>query len=100
LIETYNGTATFTKHLAQTRRTRFGDGVSIRVPVTIAWGDDERLIPAKARRRDELPPQTKTLTLCGCGHVPFWGRPRAGRPHNPRYHIWRGYAERLCSLNR
>jgi pimeloyl-ACP methyl ester carboxylesterase len=75
LIETYNGTATFTKHLAQTRRARFRDGVSIPVPVTVAWGDDERLIPAKARRRDELPPQTKTVTLCGCGHIPFWDDP-------------------------
>jgi pimeloyl-ACP methyl ester carboxylesterase len=75
LIETYNRTATFTKHLAQTRRARFRNGTSIRVPVTVAWGDDERLIPAKARRQHELPPHTKTVTLYGCGHVPFWDDP-------------------------
>jgi pimeloyl-ACP methyl ester carboxylesterase len=75
LVETYNGTPTFAKHLAQTRRARFRDGTSIRVPVTVAWGDRERLIPAKARRQDELPPHTKTVTLSGCGHLPFWDDP-------------------------
>jgi pimeloyl-ACP methyl ester carboxylesterase len=75
LIETYNSTATFTKHLAQTRRARFRGGTSLRVPVTVAWGDGERLIPAKARRQDELPPHTKAVTLSGCGHVPFWDDP-------------------------
>jgi pimeloyl-ACP methyl ester carboxylesterase len=75
LIETYNSTTTFTKHLAQTRRARFRDGATIRVPVTIAWGDDERLLPAKARRQDELPSHTKTVTLVGCGHLPFWDDP-------------------------
>lgn len=75
LIVTYNSTPTFTKHLAQTRRARFRDGASIEVPVTIAWGDDEQLIPPKARRQDEFPPHTKTVTLAGCGHIPFWDDP-------------------------
>jgi pimeloyl-ACP methyl ester carboxylesterase len=75
LIETYNSTPTFTKHLAQTRRARFRGGASIPVPVTVAWGDAEQLIPRKARRQDELPPRTETVTLTGCGHLPFWDDP-------------------------
>jgi pimeloyl-ACP methyl ester carboxylesterase len=75
LIETYNSTPTFTKHLAQTRRARFRGGASIPVPVTVAWGDAERLIPRKARRQDELPPHTETVTLTRCGHLPFWDDP-------------------------
>ena len=75
LITTYNSTPTFTKHLAQTRRARFRDGPSIDAPVTVAWGDHEQLIPPKARRQDELPAHTKTVTLAGCGHVPFWDDP-------------------------
>jgi pimeloyl-ACP methyl ester carboxylesterase len=75
LIETYNSTTTFTKHLAQTRRARFRDGASIDVPVTVAWGGDERLIPEKARQQDELPPHTRTVTLPDCGHIPFWDDP-------------------------
>jgi pimeloyl-ACP methyl ester carboxylesterase len=75
LIETYNSTPTFMKHLAQTRRVRFRDGADIQVPVTVAWGDDEQLLPPKARRQDELPSHTKTVTLSGCGHIPFWDDP-------------------------
>jgi pimeloyl-ACP methyl ester carboxylesterase len=75
LITTYNSTPAFTKHVAQTRRARFRDGASIEAPVTVAWGDDEQLIPPKARRQDELPPHTKTVTLTGCGHIPFWDNP-------------------------
>jgi pimeloyl-ACP methyl ester carboxylesterase len=75
LIETYNSTPTFTTHLAQTRRARFRDGGSIHVPVTVAWGDAERLLPRKARRQDELPTHTQTVTLSGCGHLPFWDDP-------------------------
>jgi hypothetical protein len=51
LITTYNSTPAFTKHLAQTRRARFRDGASIEAPVTVAWGDDEQLIPPKAAGR-------------------------------------------------
>ena len=75
LIETYNSTPSFTKHLAQTRRARFRNGASIQVPVTVAWGDAERLIPRRARRQDELPPHTEMVTLSGCGHLPFWDDP-------------------------
>lgn len=75
LIETYNSTPTFTTHLAQTRRGRFQGGAAIEVPVTVAWGDEERLIPPSARRDDELPAHATTVTLTGCGHVPFWDDP-------------------------
>jgi pimeloyl-ACP methyl ester carboxylesterase len=65
----------FKAHLAATRRERFRDGRHIDVPVTVAWGDRERLIPAKARLRDELPPHTSFVTLPGCGHSPMWDDP-------------------------
>jgi pimeloyl-ACP methyl ester carboxylesterase len=93
LIETYNSTPSFTRHLAQVRRGRFEGGAAIDVPVTVAWGDEEKLIPLSARRDDELPAHTKTVVLTGCGHVPFWDDPEqvahailattagAGEPH-------------------
>jgi pimeloyl-ACP methyl ester carboxylesterase len=43
--------------------------------VTVAWGERERWIPAKARRRDELPGQTRWVELSGCGHLPMWDDP-------------------------
>lgn len=75
MARTYARTPTFDAHLAATRRDRFRDGHDINVPVTVAWGDKERLIPAKARRRDELPEHTRVVTLPGCGHSPMWGDP-------------------------
>jgi pimeloyl-ACP methyl ester carboxylesterase len=68
-------TPTFDAHIAATRRERFREGSTIDVPVTVAWGDKERLIPAKARRRDELPAHTHYLTLADCGHSPMWDDP-------------------------
>lgn len=46
-------------HLAAPRRERFRDGEAIAVPVTVARGERERPMPRKARRRDELPSQTR-----------------------------------------
>jgi pimeloyl-ACP methyl ester carboxylesterase len=51
----FASTPDFDAHLASTRRERFQDGQAIDVPVTVAWGERERLMPPKARRRDELP---------------------------------------------
>ena len=45
------------------------------MPVTVAWGDKERLIPAKARLRGELPLHTHFVTLPDCGHSPMWDEP-------------------------
>lgn len=75
MAKTYARTATFDAHLAATRRERFRDGHDIQVPVTVAWGDKERLIPAKARLRDELPTHTRFVTLPNCGHSPMWDDP-------------------------
>lgn len=65
----------FEAHLESTSAARFRDGTAIACPVTIAWGERERLIPKKARRLDDLPPQTRVVTLPGCGHVPMWDDP-------------------------
>lgn len=75
LATTYARTPTFAAHLSATSRERFRDGHDIEVPVTVAWGDKERLIPAKARLRDELPEQTRFVTLPDCGHIPMWDDP-------------------------
>jgi pimeloyl-ACP methyl ester carboxylesterase len=75
LVTTYAATSTFDAHLAGTRRERFRDGQGIQVPVTVAWGERERLIPRSARRRHELPAHTRFLELPECGHIPMWDDP-------------------------
>jgi pimeloyl-ACP methyl ester carboxylesterase len=75
MATTFARTPGFRAHLAATRRERFREGHNIDVPVTVAWGDREQLIPAKARLRDELPVHTNFVTLPGCGHTPMWDAP-------------------------
>jgi pimeloyl-ACP methyl ester carboxylesterase len=71
----YAATPDFEAHLKATSAERFRDGTAIDCPITIAWGEKERLIPKKARRLDELPSQTRVVTLPQCGHVPMWDDP-------------------------
>jgi pimeloyl-ACP methyl ester carboxylesterase len=71
----YASTPCFKEHLAETRRARFADGEGIEAPVTVAWGEKDRLLPAKARLLDELPPHAREVTLPGCGHLPMWDDP-------------------------
>lgn len=55
------------------RRHVFEDPESVRVPVTIAWGELDRLVaPPKRHRR---PPATRFVVLRGCGHTPNWDDP-------------------------
>jgi pimeloyl-ACP methyl ester carboxylesterase len=58
------------------RAGRFRHGDDIRVPVTVAFPDRDRLLtPRLAQWREELPPQTRFVTLRGCGHAPTWDDP-------------------------
>lgn len=58
---------------------RFGNGEQLRaVPVTVAWGDRDHLLPYRLqapRARREVP-SARHLTL-GAGHVPFYDDPSA-----------------------
>jgi pimeloyl-ACP methyl ester carboxylesterase len=51
---------------------RFAGGDQITVPVTIAWGDHDRLLlPRQARRAQLAIPSARIVTLRSCGHVPM-----------------------------
>jgi len=75
LASTYASTPCFREHLAETRRARFAGGREIEAPVTVIWGERDRLLPARARIADELPVGFRELTLPGCGHLPVWDDP-------------------------
>jgi pimeloyl-ACP methyl ester carboxylesterase len=75
MIRTMGRTRGFREHLELTTRLRFEGGHEIRVPVTVAFGTRERLLPRKGRLRGELPPHTRWIDLEGCGHVPMWDDP-------------------------
>ena len=50
----------------------FSGGDQIPVPVTIAWGEHDRLLlPRQARRAQRVIPSARMVALRGCGHVPM-----------------------------
>jgi pimeloyl-ACP methyl ester carboxylesterase len=55
---------------------RFYGGDEIRVPVTVAWGERDRLLfPRQADRAVEEIPGARKVVLAGCGHAPTWDDP-------------------------
>jgi len=74
-----------TAFLAATRTTNkilaaaipFTGTVPAGIPVTIAWGTNDRLLPPRqAMVAKERIPQAKLVPLPGCGHVPMTDNPR------------------------
>ena len=66
------------RHLAGLRARQRGDALGrvlrfeqIRAPVTLAWGEHDRLV---ARPRTTVP-GWRSVTLHGCGHIPTWDNP-------------------------
>jgi pimeloyl-ACP methyl ester carboxylesterase len=54
----------------------FRGGDRIQVPVTVAWGEKDRLLlPRQARRAAAAIPTARMVVLSGCGHVPTYDDP-------------------------
>lgn len=55
---------------------RFSGGEQITVPVTIAWGQRDRLLlPRQARRAQSAIPSARVILLRDCGHIPTFDDP-------------------------
>jgi pimeloyl-ACP methyl ester carboxylesterase len=62
----------FDETLVAITSERFSGGEQITVPVTIAWGEHDRLLlPRQARRAQTAIPSARVITLRGCGHIPM-----------------------------
>ena len=47
------------------------------IPVTIGWGEKDRLLfPRQGRRAVEAIPSAKLVPLIGCGHLPTFDDPQ------------------------
>lgn len=55
---------------------RFEGGQGIQVPLAVAFGTHDWLLPRSARLRSELPSHTRWLEPKGWGHVPMWKDPQ------------------------
>ena len=66
----------FDETLPALKAGEFSGGTDIRVPVTVAWGEHDRLLlPRQARRAAAEIPKARIVTLRGCGHVPMYDDP-------------------------
>jgi pimeloyl-ACP methyl ester carboxylesterase len=65
----------FLPTLLATHGGRFTGGRSIDVPVTVVFGRNDRVVPAAARRRDDLPPHVRWVEPQTLGHVPMHDDP-------------------------
>ena len=76
LVLSYQDGAGVREHLLAMRRIRgFRDGRAIEIPVVVAWGEKERIVPRDARSLEQLPPHTREIELPRCGHVMSWDDP-------------------------
>lgn len=73
LVRSYARSPSYTAVNNEMRAGFFGGLARIRVPVTLAWPQFDRLIGRPA----QLPARVRNVTLAGCGHVPMWDDPAA-----------------------
>ncbi len=73
LVRAYATAPGFTAANDAMRASRFVGLERLEVPVTLAWPQYDRLV-ARPRR---LPPNTRSIVLKGCGHIPMWDDPGA-----------------------
>lgn len=67
---------TLRRALKIAKKLRFEGGQAITVPVTIAFGTLDRMLPPRTSQvRDQLPAHTRWVTLPDCGHMPMWDNP-------------------------
>jgi pimeloyl-ACP methyl ester carboxylesterase len=71
LVRAYVTAPAYEAASAAMRGAVFSGLEQIRVPVTLAWGERDRVV---ARPR-ATPPGVRTVLLRGCGHVPTWDDP-------------------------
>jgi pimeloyl-ACP methyl ester carboxylesterase len=71
LVRAYAVSPGFARANAEMRKTLFSGLEDIRVPITLAWADRDRLVsPPRS-----VPQGVHTLRLRDCGHVPTWDSP-------------------------
>ena len=71
LVRTYAAAPGYDGANAAMRAGRFEGFERIRVPLTLAWPDRDRLVTRPKR----LPPAARNVVLRDCGHLPMWDDP-------------------------
>jgi pimeloyl-ACP methyl ester carboxylesterase len=74
-VEDFAAVTDLRAHLRAWKGQRFEGGKTLKVPITVAWGGRDRLIPPARRSGDQLPPQADWFEVPGCGHLMAWDAP-------------------------
>ena len=69
-VEDLRNATAFEATFENTRSPFSGSGIA--VPVTVAFGDRDWILPGSSRRRNGLPEHTRWIEKQGWGHVPMW----------------------------
>jgi pimeloyl-ACP methyl ester carboxylesterase len=73
MVESYLGAPLYAAANEQMRLGAFERKGDVDVPVTLAWGEEDRIVgrPSRTRR----PEATRYLEMPGWGHTPTWDDP-------------------------
>jgi pimeloyl-ACP methyl ester carboxylesterase len=71
LVRSYVTSAGYEEANLAMRSAVFSGFDEIRVPVTLVWADQDRIV----RRPRKAVPDWRTIVLHGCGHIPTWDDP-------------------------
>jgi pimeloyl-ACP methyl ester carboxylesterase len=76
-VAAFTGATGFDTTLEALHEGHFTGGAAVRPPVTIAWGEKDRLLlPRQAERARRAIPQARHLWLPGCGHAAMLDDPQ------------------------
>jgi pimeloyl-ACP methyl ester carboxylesterase len=75
LVDALARSSGFEATLVATHMRRFEGGQALDVPVTVVFGQRDRVVPPAGRRRDQLPAHVRWEEPPGLGHVPMWDDP-------------------------
>jgi pimeloyl-ACP methyl ester carboxylesterase len=73
LVRSYATSPGFAAASEQMRSGMVGSLTDVPLPLTLAWGEFDRLLPRS--RLDQVPTGVTQTTLRGCGHIPTWDDP-------------------------
>ena len=75
MVRGYGGAEGYVDANSHMRANTIGDLGSLRVPLTIAWAEFDRLVRNRPLPDGALPDGVRQVVLPGCGHVPTWDDP-------------------------
>jgi pimeloyl-ACP methyl ester carboxylesterase len=75
MARAYVTSPAYPKANALMRDNRIETLEDIRVPITLAWAEYDRIVRNRPLDEDRLPKGVRQVELPGCGHVPTWDDP-------------------------